>query len=179
MSVEVHNLEFLIVLAIIFCYIRTHIQSKDHIRHILLYEFHKGVNASAAAKCLHRVYRDDVVSERSCKRWFSRFGCGNLSLKEGRSKRHDIEELEAAVTESETAIRRALAEEFTEAHTIVLLRLKRIGKVSMAGKWISHELSPENLQRRVVCDSRTFSSEASNSIRPLKHQAAFRKRDKF
>ncbi|VUZ48232.1 unnamed protein product [Hymenolepis diminuta] len=37
--------------------------NKDHIRHILLYESHKGNTASSAAKTLKDTYRNDVVNE--------------------------------------------------------------------------------------------------------------------
>lgn len=71
--------------------------SNDHIRHVLLYEFHKGINTNLVTKSLQRVYGDDVVSERSCMRWFSHFGSEDLNLKhepqEGHSTQLDSKEL--------------------------------------------------------------------------------------
>lgn len=45
--------------------IRTHVR---HTPHILHYEFHKGVNTSAAGKSIQSPYGNDVVNERSYRR---------------------------------------------------------------------------------------------------------------
>ncbi|VUZ57669.1 unnamed protein product, partial [Hymenolepis diminuta] len=60
--------------------------NKDHIRYILLFEFHKGNTASSAAKTLKNTYRNDIVNEKTCRRWFSpsRFKKDDFSLKDNR-----------------------------------------------------------------------------------------------
>ncbi|VUZ53011.1 unnamed protein product [Hymenolepis diminuta] len=45
--------------------------NKDHIRHILLFLFHKGNTASSAAKTLKDTFGNDVVNEKTCRRRFS------------------------------------------------------------------------------------------------------------
>ncbi|XP_014774733.1 histone-lysine N-methyltransferase SETMAR-like [Octopus bimaculoides] len=52
--------------------------------------------------------------------------------------------LETLVSENPTVTTRELAEQLNVAHTTVVRQLKHIGKVSVTGKWIPHELSPEN-----------------------------------
>ena len=100
------------------------VPSKDHIRNVLLYEFHKGVNASTAARSIQSAYGDNAVNERSCRRWFSRFRSGDFSLKdepkEGRPKKLDSEVLEAIVSENPTITTRELAEQLNVTHTTVL-----------------------------------------------------------
>lgn len=135
--------------------------SKDHFPPILLYEFHKRVNPSAAAKSPQSSYGDDAVNKRSCRRWFSRVRSGYFSLKddqkEGCPKNLDSEELEAVVTDNPTIISRELAEQFHIDHITVPRQIKRIGKVSVVEKWVPHELSTENLQERFACCESLFS----------------------
>ncbi|XP_014780614.1 histone-lysine N-methyltransferase SETMAR-like [Octopus bimaculoides] len=130
------------------------VPSKDYIN-VLLYEFHKGVNASAAARSIQGTYGDDVVNKRSCRRWFSRFRSGDFTLKEepkeGHPKKLDSKMLEALVSENHTVTTRELAEQLNVAHTTVVRQLKHIGKISVAGKWVLHELSSESRQQRAAC----------------------------
>ncbi|KAF2366872.1 Pre-rRNA-processing protein IPI1/Testis-expressed sequence 10 protein [Trinorchestia longiramus] len=93
--------------------------------------------------------------ERTCRWWFSRFRKGNFNLKVevrgGRLKKLDLELLEAAVTENSTVTSRELANLFDVTSTTVVRQLKQMGNVSVFGKWVPHELSPENLCQRVSC----------------------------
>ncbi|CAK9824001.1 hypothetical protein ANTRET_LOCUS2239 [Anthophora retusa] len=52
-----------------------------HFRHILLYYFRKGKNASQAQKKLCAVYGNEALKERQCRNWFARFRSGDFSLK--------------------------------------------------------------------------------------------------
>ncbi|VDO14043.1 unnamed protein product [Rodentolepis nana] len=47
-----------------------------HFRHILLYYFRKGKNASQAQKKLCAVYEDEALKERQFRNWFERFRSG-------------------------------------------------------------------------------------------------------
>ncbi|VUZ45615.1 unnamed protein product [Hymenolepis diminuta] len=57
---------------------------KEHIRHNLPFGFHKGNAASSATKTLKDTYGNDVVNEKTCRRWFSpsRFKKNGFSLKD-------------------------------------------------------------------------------------------------
>lgn len=46
---------------------------------------------------------------------------------------------------------RELREKFNVHYTLVLCELKIIGMVSVLGKWVLHELPPENCQQLVNC----------------------------
>ncbi|VUZ49072.1 unnamed protein product, partial [Hymenolepis diminuta] len=58
--------------------------NKDHIRHILLFQFRQGNKASLAAKTLKHTYATDVLNEKTCRRWFSssRFKQDDFDLKD-------------------------------------------------------------------------------------------------
>jgi hypothetical protein len=53
---------------------------KVHIRHILLHEFLRGAKPSVVIKELYELYGDEVMCQRTIKRWFVRFGKGDFSL---------------------------------------------------------------------------------------------------
>ncbi|VUZ43939.1 unnamed protein product, partial [Hymenolepis diminuta] len=42
--------------------------NKEHIRHILLFEFHQGNTASSAVKTLKDTCGNDVVNEKTCRK---------------------------------------------------------------------------------------------------------------
>lgn len=129
--------------------------SKEHIRHVLLFEFHKGNTASSAAKTLKDTYGNDVVNEKTCRRWFSRFKKDDFSLKDepraGCSKKLNSEQLQAAIDGNPTCTTRELSKTFNVSHMTIYREMKRLGKVSKAGKWVPHELSEINRQQRVTC----------------------------
>ncbi|EZA56911.1 hypothetical protein X777_02762 [Ooceraea biroi] len=45
----------------------------EHFRNTLLFYYRKGKNAVQARKKLCAVYGEDVLSERQCQNWFSKF----------------------------------------------------------------------------------------------------------
>lgn len=66
-------------------------------------------------------------------------------------KRLNSEDLEAAIRVNSTAIARELSEKLNISHMKVLCELKKIGKFSVARKWVLHDLSLENHQQHVYC----------------------------
>ena len=41
------------------------ISTKEHMRHVLLDEFHKGVNANTATKSIQNIYGNNTLNEKS------------------------------------------------------------------------------------------------------------------
>ena len=129
----------------------------EHIRHCLLYEFQLKRNASKAHANITSLFCD-VLSPTQCYEWFKRFKSGDYSLKDlpkkGRSQEVDdvvLKELIESVPRLSTVELSAIL----GAHrTTIGDHLKSIGKVSRAGIWVPHELSPVNLlQRASICAS--------------------------
>ena len=59
--------------------------AKEHIRHVLLCEFHEGLNGIIAAKSIQSTYGNNTLNESSCRRWFSCFQSEDFILKWGAS----------------------------------------------------------------------------------------------
>ena len=45
----------------------------EHFRHVLLFYFRKGKNATRAAKNLRDVYGEEALKDRQCQNWFDKF----------------------------------------------------------------------------------------------------------
>ena len=53
---------------------------KPYFRHIMLYYFKKGENATETHKKICVVYGEVAVTDRTCQKWFVKFHAGDLSL---------------------------------------------------------------------------------------------------
>ncbi|VUZ56146.1 unnamed protein product [Hymenolepis diminuta] len=56
--------------------------NEEHIRHILLFEFHQGNTESSAVITFKGTYGNDVVKEKTCRWWFSHFKKDDFNLKD-------------------------------------------------------------------------------------------------
>ena len=54
----------------------------EHFRHILLFYFRKGKNATQATKKLFNVYSDKSLKDRQCRNWCDKFRSGDFLLKD-------------------------------------------------------------------------------------------------
>uniref|UniRef100_A0A1B0GNL2 Uncharacterized protein n=1 Tax=Phlebotomus papatasi TaxID=29031 RepID=A0A1B0GNL2_PHLPP len=55
---------------------------KVHLRHIMLYEYRKGVSVRTAQKNIAEVYLDNAPAFKTVQKWFARFRKGDLSLED-------------------------------------------------------------------------------------------------
>ena len=68
---------------------------ENHFRHILIFYFRKGKNATQAHRKLGGVCGDKCLIERQCQNWFARFRFGNFDVKdEPRPGRPIVEKVE-------------------------------------------------------------------------------------
>ena len=111
---------------------------EDHIRHVMLYEFHQGHSASAAARNVNGVYGQGAVDVRKCQRWFQRFRSGDNSLsdkpREERPVQLDNDALLAAVESNPMQNVEELARELSVTHSTVHRHLQDLGYLSKLGK---------------------------------------------
>ena len=99
---------------------------------------------------------EDVLSIRMAQHWFNRFRNGNLELDNlprlGRTMELDVELIKQLIEEDPRLTSRDLARQLGYSHTAMERHLNELGKTWRCGIWISHELSPHQLEYRVdVC----------------------------
>ena len=73
----------------------------EHFRHILLFYFRKGKNATEAAKKLRDMYSEEALKDRQCRNCFNKFSSGDFSLKDeqrsGRPNEVDNDQIKAII----------------------------------------------------------------------------------
>jgi len=53
-------------------------ENKVHFRHLMLFFYRKGKNATQAANKICAVYGEGAVAERAVRKWFARFKAGDF-----------------------------------------------------------------------------------------------------
>jgi len=116
--------------------------TKEHIRHILIYEFNKGNNAMESARNIKAVYRDWIISLNQCQRWFQKFRVGNYNLEDEPRPRRSVEldVLQTLMKQNPIVTVEELAEKLGFGHSIIHRHLRAIGKVSKLGQWDSSHI---------------------------------------
>ena len=130
---------------------------KEHYRHILLFYFRKGKNASQARKKLCALYGDEALKERQCQNWFDKFRSSDFSLKDekrsGRTVEVDDDLIEAIIDSDRHSTTREIAEKLHVSHTCIENHLKQLGYVQKLDTWVPHELKEKHLTQRInSCD---------------------------
>ncbi|EFN64258.1 Histone-lysine N-methyltransferase SETMAR, partial [Camponotus floridanus] len=99
---------------------------KTHFRHILLYYFRKGKNASQAHKKLCAVYGNEALKERQCQNWFAKFRSGNFSLKNAQRSGRLVDEthIKAIIDSDRHSTTREIAEKLNVSHTCIQKNLQ-------------------------------------------------------
>ncbi|XP_073967892.1 histone-lysine N-methyltransferase SETMAR-like [Bombus fervidus] len=129
-----------------------------YFRHILLYYFRKGKNASQAHKKLRAVYGNEALKERQCQNWFAKFRSGDFSLKNAQRSGSPVEvdetHIKAIIDSDRHSTAREIAEKLNVSHTCIAKRLKQLGYVKKLDLWVPHQLKEIHLMQRIsICDS--------------------------
>jgi len=123
------------------------------IRVRILHEFCLWRKATEAANNICSTIGEDVLSIRTAQNWFNRFNNGNFELddlpRSGRPMELNVNLLKQLIEEDPRLTLRCLVEELGCSQTAVKKHLHVLGKTWKYGVWISHELSPLQLQHKV------------------------------
>jgi transposase len=122
-----------------------------------LYEFQLGNNASDAARNICAALGEGAVADRTCRDWFKRFREGDLSLEDqprsGRPLDSNVERLTALIEDNPRLTTRDLSAMLGCNQSTIDYHLHQMGKVYKLGTWVSHQLSPDNMQQRItICN---------------------------
>jgi histone-lysine N-methyltransferase SETMAR len=132
----------------------------DHMRHVLLYCFERGLTATQAFDETQKANMGeaDKPAFSTVASWFKKFEGGDLDLEDkkrsGRPTEVDDEALLRAVEENSEITTRELAEEFGVTHPDIIYHLRSLKMESKHGFWVPHQLTEEQKEARL----RVFSS---------------------
>ena len=132
---------------------RKFLNTQRDLRVLLLHEFRLGRRITQAVDNINLSMGKATLSYPTAVRWFKRFKANDFELEDaprsGRPSEIDLDELKAAIEEDPRQTTRCLADKFKCSHTIIEERLHEFGKSWRCGIWIPHELSDDQLKRRV------------------------------
>ncbi|KAG5666336.1 hypothetical protein PVAND_014371 [Polypedilum vanderplanki] len=128
---------------------------KDHIRHLLLFNYNKGMKARAAFREIDKVYPGSI-SVVSAIRWFKKFREGDLSLKRkegtGKEKTFSDDDLKLVVKSNPYMTLNDFAAIFDVTKSCLSKRMKVINFTNKNTLWVPHVLSNKNkCDRLTIC----------------------------
>ena len=129
-----------------------------HIRHCILYEFKKSSKASQAARNIRSAYKNEAPNIRTYQRWFKQFESGKFTLEDfpwsGGPSSVNLDVLKAVVEKNPKQTARELAKQFSTYHRTIITLLNKLGKVSIYGQRVPHNLTANQLaQIAAICSS--------------------------
>lgn len=126
---------------------------KIHLRHVMLYEFRKGVSVGTAQKNIQDVYLDCAPALRTVKKWFSRFRNGDFNMDDqpcsGRPSTIDDDIVSALVENNPRITTEEIAERMNIDNSSAFRHLKKLGFTSKLDTWVPHSLTERNKLNRV------------------------------
>jgi histone-lysine N-methyltransferase SETMAR len=130
------------------------VPSKGHLREGLLLCFHLKKNAREAHETLVSAYGDHALGISQCKRWYKKFKSGNFDVenktRENAPKKFEDAELQALLDEDDTQTQEELAEQLQVDRATVSRRLSGMGLIRKISRWVPHQLSDRNQERRLT-----------------------------
>jgi len=132
--------------------------SKDHLRHCLLYEYQLGHSARLAASNINGAIAQDSVSHKTAAKWFNRFKEENYDLEDearsGRPLEVDLDRLVELVESDPRQSARCIASTLGCSHTTVSRHLNQLGYNKKLGVYVPHDLSINQKNTRLdICTS--------------------------
>ncbi|KAF2364894.1 HTH ArsR-type DNA-binding domain, partial [Trinorchestia longiramus] len=113
-------------------------------RHLMLFFFRKGKNASQAIKEICALYGNDSVSERTIRKWFAKFRAGDCSLidkeRSGRPFTTDDDQIKSLIENNPHSTTRELVESLNLSKSAVREHLVKLGFTNRYDVLVPHEL---------------------------------------
>ncbi|XP_026827673.1 histone-lysine N-methyltransferase SETMAR-like [Ooceraea biroi] len=126
---------------------------KVHLRHVMLYEFRKGVSVGTAQTNIQSVYLDRAPALRTVKKWFGRFRNSDFNLEDqlcsGRPSGIDDDIVCALVEENSRITTEEIVERLKIDNSTAFRHLKKFGYVSKLDTWVPHLLTERNKLNRM------------------------------
>lgn len=144
------------------------IDEKMHIRHVILYEYRKGMSVGATHENIKNVYLNAAPSLRTIKNWFKKFRAGEFCLEDhprsGRPSVIDDDVVCALLKNNSRLSTEEIAESLGVDISTVFRHLKKLGYILKLDTWVPHQLTEINKQNRL---NHTLSLLARNKNEPF------------
>lgn len=125
----------------------------SEIRVVMKYEFHRGTTAAQTARNINDVFGIGITTKHTTSRWFKKFASGDFDLSNeprGRPEaKVDNDQLKATIESDPSQSAHDLSVMFGVCKQTILTHLAQIGKVKKLDKWVPHELSDAQKERRL------------------------------
>jgi hypothetical protein len=119
------------------------------LRVLLLHEFRMGRRVTKETSNICSTIGNDVLSIPMTQHWINRFKNRNFKRDNSPGCEMNMYTLKQLIEEEARSITRYLVERLGCSHTVLEKRLSELGKTQKYGVWISHQLSPFQLQHRI------------------------------
>jgi histone-lysine N-methyltransferase SETMAR len=128
------------------------LNSKEHIRHCILYEYQLGHKADEAIRNICHAFGPGTISRSAVFDWFRRFDNGDYTLQDqprpGRPPCIDLTELKTAIESDPTLSVANLANTLGCSQRNIYHHIKRLGFVYKTSNWSPHDLTKNQLEKR-------------------------------
>ena len=118
---------------------------KQHFRHIMLYYFKKGKNATERQKEICVVYGEGAVTDQMCQKWFAKLCAGDFLLDDaprlGRPVEVDSNQIETVTENNQHYTTREIANILKISKSSIENHLHQLGNVNRFHVWGPHKLS--------------------------------------
>nr|CDJ84488.1 transposase [Haemonchus contortus] len=125
---------------------------KRQIRTIFLFQFKLGRSATETDRDINDDLDLDTTNQRTAQWWFEKFRTGDESLEDdersGRPSAVDNEQLRALVEENPRTTLKDIGSRLSVSSRTVGTHMQEIGKSQKLDKWVPHELTQHQEDRR-------------------------------
>lgn len=136
------------------------VEKKTHFRHLILFAFNRGQNASEAAKEICAVYGKDAIAERTVRDWFGKFKHQNFDLidapRSGRPVIVSEDKIRNLLKQDGRQTCRELAKQMNCDSSTISRRLQSMGFTQKLGTWIPHELTQKQKDMRLTISAQNL-----------------------
>jgi len=126
--------------------------TKEDIRFSIHFAFHLKKNAAEAIAKICAAYGENAVSHTTYKGWYQKFRQGDFSLEDepraGCPQKVETDELQVLLDINSAQTEKELAAQLCITQQAISVCLHTMGKVQKEGRWVPHELSEDNQNRR-------------------------------
>jgi len=133
-------------------------ENKVHFRHLMLFFYRKGKNATQVANKICAVYGEGAAAKRTVRKWFAKFKAGDFNLEnqelpDGPSTT-DEDQIKTLIENNPRYMTRELAEMLNMSKSIIYEHFVKLGYINRFDVWVPHDLTKKNLMDRIsICDS--------------------------